>query len=89
MIELDADFPQVHWFMANALFFIAKIRENCTKDKVVSYLKSTRETLIMSKYCYDDLKLSTRKIRTFYVNTWHYFWRTTEFHRSSAMIDGK
>ena len=70
MIDLDVGFPQVDWFMANALFFIAKIRENCTKDKVVSYLKSTRETLIMSKYCYDDLKLSTRKIQTFYVSNY-------------------
>ena len=60
MIDLDVDFPQVDWFVANALFYIAKNRENCTKDKMLCYLKSTRETLIRSKHCDDNLKLSTQ-----------------------------
>ena len=60
MIDLDADFPQVDWFVANALFFIANNRENCVKEKILSYLKSSRKTLIRSKYCDDYLKVSTQ-----------------------------
>ena len=60
MIDLDDDFPQVDWFVANALFYIAKNRDNINKDKMLSYLQSTRETLIRSKYCDDNLRLSTQ-----------------------------
>ena len=60
MINLDADFPQVDWFVANALFFIANNRENCVKEKMLSYLKSTRKNLVRSKYSDDDLKVSTQ-----------------------------
>ena len=60
MIDLDDDFPQVDWFVANALFYISKNRDNINKDKMLSYLQSTRETLIRSKYCDDNLRLSTQ-----------------------------
>jgi len=60
MIDLDPGFPQVDWFVAYVLYYIANNREHCTKDKVVSFLMSTRKTFSRSKYCDEDMKLSTR-----------------------------
>ena len=60
MIDLEPEFPQVDWFVANALFFIQKNRDNCTRNKIVSYLKSTYEVFSRSRYCDEDMRLSTR-----------------------------
>ena len=60
MIDLDPGFPQVDWLFAYVLYYIANNREHCTKDKVVSFLMSTRETFIRSRYCDEDMKISTR-----------------------------
>ena len=59
MIDLDAGFPQVDWLVANVIYYIAQNRESCVKDKVLTYLMSTREILIRSRYCDKDLKIST------------------------------
>ena len=59
MIDLDAGFPQVDWLVANVLYFVAQNRESCNKDKVLTYLMSTRETLLRSRYCDEDMKIST------------------------------
>ena len=59
MIDLDAGFPQVDWLVANVIYYIAQNRGSCVKDKVLTYLMSTREILIRSRYCDEDLKIST------------------------------
>ena len=33
MIDLDVDFPQVDWFVANALFFLPKIEKIVPKTR--------------------------------------------------------
>ena len=58
----DPEFPQVEWFIANALFYISKNRENCTKNKIVTYLMSTLETFAWSRFCDADLKLSIQVV---------------------------
>ena len=45
--------------MANILYFVAQNRESCSKDKVLTYLMLTRETLVKSKYRDEDKKIST------------------------------
>ena len=60
MIDLKPELPQVDWFVGNALFFIQKNRDNCIRDKIVSYLKSTYEVFRGSRYIDEDMRLSTR-----------------------------
>ena len=62
MIDLDPEFPQVEWFIANALFYISKNRENCTRNKIVTYLMSTLKTFAGSRFCDADSRLSIQVV---------------------------
>ena len=68
MIDLDPEIPQVEWFIANALFYISKNRENCTRNKIATYLMSTLETFARSRFCDADMKLSIQVVVETFLN---------------------
>ena len=68
MIDLDPEFPQVEWFIANALFYISKNRENCTRNKIATYLMSTLETFARSRFCDADTRLSIQVVVETFLN---------------------
>ena len=68
MIDLDPEFPQVEWFIANALFNISKNREKCTRSMIATYFMSTFEFFAGSRFCDADVQLSIQVVIEIFQN---------------------